>query len=376
MTIPAIDLQAQYKSIKNDIDAALKNVITNAHFVGGKEIGLLEEKIASLTNTKYAVALNSGTDALYLALLALEISKDDEVITSPFTFFATAEVICLLGAKPVFVDINPQTFNIDETQIEKAITKRTKAIMPVHMFGLPANMSAIRNIAKQHEIPIVEDACQAIAATYKGKPVGGLGTIGCFSFYPTKNLGAWGDGGMITTNNTKIATTIRMLRNHGSKRKYFNDRVGISSRLDTLQAAVLLAKLPHLNKWTKRRQSLAHYFNRVLKGVLGISTPFVDNKSEHVYNQYTIRLPANKRDKIQAVLKQNGIASIIYYPIPLHIIPALAYLGYDKEDFPEALKASQEVLSLPLYPELKESQIDFIAALLKQHVYSLTHYDV
>lgn len=366
--ISILDLKAQYRSIQKDIDNAINSVIKDTAFIGGVHVQELEEKIAKYCNTKYAVGLNSGTDALYLSLWALGVKSQDEVITSPFTFFATAEVIALLGAKPVFVDILPASFNIDPDLIEKKITKKTKAIIPVHLFGQPARMDKIIKLAKKHNLHVIEDAAQAIGSEFKNKKTGNLADIGCFSFYPTKNLGAYGDGGMITTNSKRLADTIKMLRNHGSVVKYDNKTIGISSRLDGIQASILVAKLKYLDKWNKQRKTIAKLYNEKLANISFIETPSEEKDSKHIYHQYTIRVKNNKRDNLRKYLLENGISTMIYYPKPLHLLEAFKYLGYKMGDFPQAEQASLEVLSLPMYPELEKDKINYITKLIKKYV--------
>ncbi|OGK62535.1 transcriptional regulator [Candidatus Roizmanbacteria bacterium RIFOXYB2_FULL_38_10] len=370
MKIPILDLKAQYKSIQKEIDNAIKTVIAESAFIGGRHVEELEKNIAAYCGTKYAVALNSGTDALYLALWALGIGEGDEVITSPFSFFATAEVIAKVGAKPVFVDIDPTAFNIDPDLIKAKITKKTKAIIPVHLFGQAAEMDKINALAKKHKFFVIEDACQAIGATYKGKKTGNLGDIGAFSFFPSKNLGAYGDGGIVTTNNKDLADKIRQLRNHGSKVKYYNDEIGVSSRLDGIQAAILNAKLKHLDKWNKARNNVAKTYAKLMKNVSGIILPNNENcklkieHCQHVFHQYTIRVKNGKRDELKKYLADKGIQTMIYYPVPLHLLKAMEYLGYKKGSLPEAEKACSEVLSLPIYPELKNKTITQIGKIL------------
>ncbi|MFA5136561.1 MAG: DegT/DnrJ/EryC1/StrS family aminotransferase [Patescibacteria group bacterium] len=372
MKIPILDLYAQYKSIKKQINKAIQTVIDESSFIGGRHVEELEKNIARYCGTKYAVALNSGTDALYLALIALGIGKGDEVITSPFTFFATAEVIVKVGAKPVFVDIDPITFNIDPNKIEAKVTKKTKAIIPVHLFGLPSPMNQINQVTKKHGLFIIEDACQAIGATHQGKKTGSLGDIGCFSFFPSKNLGAYGDGGIVTTNNQQLSNQITMLRNHGSKIKYYNDQIGVSSRLDGLQAAILNVKLKYLDKWNKERNRVAQIYNKLLKDIPWISLPTNNNQQlatnnyHHVFHQYTIRITNGKRDALRKYLAEKGIQTMIYYPIPLHRLKALEFLKVKKGSLPEAEKACGEVLSLPVYPELKVGNIKYIVKKIKR----------
>lgn len=360
--IPMVDIYAQYKSIKKEIDNAIGEVIKNSAYIGGQYVEKFEEDMAKFCETKYALGLNSGTDALYLSLWALGIKEGDEVITTPFTFFATAEVIVRLGAKPIFVDINPDTFNIDENLIEEKITKKTKAIIPVHLFGLPVNMEKIDQIAKKYKLFVIEDACQAIGAKYQGKKVGNLGDIGCFSFFPSKNLNAYGDGGMVTTNNLALAEKIKMLRNHGSKIKYYNDEIGVSSRLDGLQAAILSVKLKHLNKWNKSRQNIANSYNNLLRNIDYIELPKydLDKNSSHVYHQYTLKIKNRKRDELKKYLEDNNISSMVYYPLPIHLLKAMEYIDIKKGSLPVVEKMCSEVLSLPIYAELDKKKIEFI----------------
>lgn len=367
-SIPSADLYKEYLSIKTDIDKAIAKVIADSAFIGGKYVEALEEKIASFCQTKYAVALNSGTDGLYLSLWALGVGAGDKVITTPFTFIATAEVIAVLGATPIFVDIEKDTFNIDATQIEEKITKKTKAIIPVHLFGQPAQMDKIKKLAKKYKLFVIEDACQAIGAEFNGKKAGSIGDIGCFSFFPSKNLGGYGDGGIITTNSKKLADKIRLLRNHGSLMRYHNEIIGVSSRLDGIQASILLAKLPYLDRWNKKRREIAKYYNNVLKNVKNIELPKEEKNSYHVYNQYTIRVKNGKRDMLKKHLLKHGITSMIYYFTPLHLQKALKYLNYKKGDFPIAEKASTEVLSLPVYPELSKEETTYITNTIKRYV--------
>lgn len=368
VTIPIVDLYAQYKSIKKEIDNAIKDVICDSAFVGGPYVEKLEDRIAGYCNSKYAVALNSGTDALYLSLWALGIKQGDEVITTPFTFVATAEVIALLGAKPVFVDIQYDTFNIDPNLIEEKITKKTKAIIPVDLFGQPAQLDIISRIAKKHNLYVVEDACQAIGADFMNKRIGSISDITCFSFFPSKNLGAYGDGGIVTTNSKKISQTIRMLKNHGSIVKYKNEVIGISSRLDGIQANILLSKINHLDKWNEKRRRIALTYSRLLKDTLPIEISSKISNIKHVYHQYTIRIKKGKRDILKTDLDNAGIQTMIYYPTPLHLLKAMRYLGYKKGDFPVAEAASKEVLSLPIYPELRLKEIQLITNSIKNHV--------
>lgn len=347
-----LSLTKQYKLIKKEIDSSIRRVLKSTVFIGGREVEEFEKEMAMFCGAKYAIGVNSGTDAIFLALKSLNIKDGDEVITTPFTFIATAGVIHNCGARPVFVDIDPKTFNIDYRKIEEKITPRTKAIVPVHIFGQPADMEEIIAIAKRHNLSIIEDAAQAVGANYKGRKAGTIGDLGCFSFFPSKNLGAYGDGGMIVTNNKDLADQIRLLKNHGSspKEKYFNLIIGTNSRLDSIQAAVLRVKLKHLVKWSKKRGEKAYYYDKNLNRVGDVITPFVDKNRDHIFHQYTIRV--KNRDGLRCYLERKGIPSMIYYPLPLHLQPAFKYLGLKKGDYPVAEAVSNEVLSLPIYPEL------------------------
>ncbi|MBU0567693.1 DegT/DnrJ/EryC1/StrS family aminotransferase [bacterium] len=363
MGISLLDLKAQYREIKPEIDEAVLNCLSSGHFILGENVSLLEEEVAAYCEAKYGIGVASGTDALLLALMAYGIGPQDEVITSPFTFIATAEVITLLGAKPVFVDIDQQTFNLSPDLIKEAITPRTKAIIPVHLYGQAADLDPILNLARNHNLKMIEDGAQAIGARYKGRRIGGIGDVGALSFFPAKNLGGYGDGGMVLTNDEEIAGKIKKLRVHGSSKKYHHSLIGINGRLDELQAAILRVKLKRLEEWTKARQRNASYYNQLLEDS-PVTTPRVLPFNEHVYNQYTIR--ANDRDRLQEYLKERGIDSAIHYPIPLHLQEAFAYLSYKEGDFKESERAAQQVLSLPNYPELKESQIEEVASNIKE----------
>jgi len=366
--IKFFDLQKQYRLIKEEINSAVQGVLQSGHFILGKEVGLLEQKIAELTGAKYAIGVNSGTDALLLSLMALGIKEKDEVLVPDFTFFATAEVIALLGAKPVFIDINPRTFNIDSKKIEAAITKKTKAIIPVHLFGQPAEMDLIMKIAKKYKLFVIEDAAQAIGAKYKGKPAGHFGDLACLSFFPSKNLGACGDAGMVLTSSKRLAEKLRLLRTHGSSpgHKYLNLILGLNSRLDTIQAVILLVKLKYFQLWTKQRIKNAKKYNQAFKKLNQAGqfiTPFILSQVYHVFHQYTVR--TTRRNELQKFLREQNIPTQIYYPLPLHLQPAFKYLGYQKGDFPEAEKAAQEVLSLPIYPEFLKKEQDLIIRKIK-----------
>lgn len=360
MKIQMLDLSEQYQSMKEEILQKLDEVMSSSRFILGDNVKKLESDIAKYSNVKHGVGVGNGSDAILIALQAAGVGEGDEVITTPFTFFATAGSIARVGAKPVFVDIDPVTFNIDPAKIEAAITPRTKAIIPVHLYGQMADMDPIVEIAQKYSLAIIEDAAQAIGAKYKGKTVGEMGTAAAYSFFPTKNLGAYGDGGMIVTNDDDIAEKCRIIRVHGSKPKYYHRVLGYNSRLDEIQAAILNVKFPHLNTWTEARRKRAAYYterlNEKLSGV--IQTPVEKEGNYHVFHQYTLRVP--QRDELQQYLNEQGIATMIYYPLPLHIQPVFNHLGYKEGDFPEVEKASKEALSLPMYPELKQEDQDYV----------------
>jgi dTDP-4-amino-4,6-dideoxygalactose transaminase len=352
-----LDLKTQFAGIKHEVLAAVERVLESQNFILGLEVEALETEVAQLVGTEFAVGCASGSDALLLALMALEVGPGDEVITTPFTFVATAGSVARLQARPVFIDINPETYDLNLDQLRSAITSKTKAIMPVHLFGLPAEMASILEIADAHGIPVIEDAAQSIAARYDDKVVGSLGTIGCFSFFPSKNLGGAGDGGMITTSDPELADHLRLLRVHGSRKRYEYELLGINSRLDALQAAILRVKLRHLDEWTAARQQNAERYRRMFAD-LGLDSyvqlPTVPPHRAHVYNQFVIRTP--HRDLLRRHLRAAGIPNEIYYPSPLHLQPAFAYLGHQPGHFPEAELACGEVLALPIFPELTEDQ--------------------
>lgn len=351
MAVPLLDLHRQYESLKAELDSAVLNVLDHGGFVLGPEVRELESKIAELCGVGHGVGVASGTDALLLALRAVGVVPGDEVITSDFSFFASAGVISRLGAKPVFVDIEPGTYNIDPGLIESAITPKTRAIIPVHLFGQVADMDPIMEIGRRHNITVIEDAAQAIGATYKNRPAGSIGDLGCFSFYPTKNLGAGGDGGMIVTNNEEYARLCRQLRVHGENPKYYYHHIGYNSRLDTLQAAMLLVKLPHLEKWSKQRAENARKYDEAFAGIPNLAIPAVpDYTTFHIYNQYTIASP--KRDEIVDGLNKAKIGNCIYYPLPFHKQICFEPLGYRAEDFPVSSKAANEVVSIPVNPDM------------------------
>lgn len=357
MLFPFLDLKAQFGAIKNDITQAVLQVLEEQHFILGPHVEALENDIAQLVDCEFGIGCASGSDALLLTLMLLGVEAGDEVVTTPYTFGATAGSIARLKARPVFVDIDPETYSIDPQQLAAVLSSRTRAIIPVHLFGLSANMKPIQEVAGSLDIPVIEDAAQAIGARYYGKPVGSLGALACFSFFPSKNLGGAGDGGMITTNDAKFADRLRMLRVHGCRRKYKYELVGINSRLDALQAAILRVKLSHLDAWTAgRRQKAARY--RELFAELGLQShvtlPFEPENYVHVYNQFVVR--AANRDQLREHLRRSGIPSEVYYPSPLHLEQAYAYLGYRAGDFPNSETASAETLALPIFAELTEAQ--------------------
>ncbi|CAA9295087.1 Aminotransferase, DegT/DnrJ/EryC1/StrS family [uncultured Coleofasciculus sp.] len=355
--VPPFNLTRQYQTIAEEISAAVQDVLTSGCYIGGSLVERFEQQFAQYTGVSDSVACNSGTDALYLALRALQIGPGDEVITTPFTFIATAEVISVIGAKPVFVDIDAKTFNLDIAKLEAAITKQTKAIIPVHLFGQPVDMTTLMAIASEHKIAVIEDSAQAVGAEWAGQKVGSIGHIGCFSFYPTKNLGACGDGGAVTTNDPVLASRIRMLREHGMSRvRYRHEETGINSRLDALQAAILEIKLRYLDQWNNARSEIAAKYQELLQPLPGVVIPQEASGGRAVWNQYTIRLTKDGndgyRDKVRDQLQQLGISSTVYYPLPLHLQPVYQDLGYQVGQLPIAEQACHEVLSLPMFPEL------------------------
>ena len=367
MKIPLVDLKAQYDSIKSEIDNAIRSVIESTQFILGPVVEAFESEMAAYCQTKFATGVASGTDALQLALLASNIQPGDEVITTPFTFIATAEAITQCGAVPVFVDIDPRTYNIHPTKIEIRITERTKAILPVHLYGQPVDMDPILQLAKNYNLKVIEDCAQALGTKYKGKKTGSLGDAGCLSFFPSKVLGAYGDGGMVVTNDPEIAEKVAMLRNHGCRQKYYHLMPGFNSRLDELQAAILRVKLKHLNDWIELRRHKASFYSQLFNQIDGIQPPYVAPDSYHIFNYYTIRLEKSKsnRDKTQEYLHAQGIATAIYYPLSLHLQQVYKSLGYKPGDFPESEQAHEEVLSLPMYPELGDDKIEAIARAIK-----------
>jgi dTDP-4-amino-4,6-dideoxygalactose transaminase len=372
--VPLLDLQAQYETIRDEVRGAVERVFDSQHFVLGAEVQALEEEIARYSQTKFAIGCASGSDALLLALMACGVGTGDEVITTPFSFFATAGAIARLGARPVFVDIDEGTFNLDPSLVAAAITERTKAIVPVHLYGQCVEMDPLIELSRQGcrraadrdvaaPIPIIEDAAQAIGAEDRSRRAGSMGTIGCFSFYPSKNLGGAGDGGMLATNDLDHARRLHMLRVHGEETKYHHKVIGINSRLDALQAAVLRAKLPHLEEWTTGRQRKAQQYELMFldAGLTEqVEAPYVRSNARHIFHQFVIRVRDGRRDALRAHLRDHGVGTDVYYPAPLHLQECFAYLGYKEGDFPIAEAAAKETLALPVYPELTEEQQDYV----------------
>jgi dTDP-4-amino-4,6-dideoxygalactose transaminase len=364
MTVPILDLKAQYASIKEEIQAAIHAVLENQHFILGPEVKALEKEIAEYCGTKYAVGVASGTDALILSLKACGIGPGDEVIVPSFSFIATADAVSLLGATPVFADIQPDTYNIDPAGIERLITPRTKAIIPVHLYGQAADMDPLLSLARTHNLKIVEDTAQAIGATYKGRRVAGIGDIGCISFFPSKNLGGYGDGGMVVTNSEEMHRHLVSLRAHGSIKKYFSEEQGWNSRLDELQAGILRVKLRYLDQWSSGRRKVADRYDELLAGLSEVITPARNGFGDHVFHQYTVRVP--HRDALQKQLAMAGVTTMVYYPTPMHLQPIYATLGYREGDLPVTEAACQQVFSLPMFPELQSEQIEYVVDSLRQ----------
>jgi len=368
MTVPMLDLKAQHAQIRDAVLQKLQQVVEEQAFILGQPVQDLEVRIAALSHAKHGIGVASGTDGLLLPLKALDLKPGDEVITSPFTFFATAGAIHNAGARPVFADIDPCTYNLDPAAVEAAITPRTRAILPVHLYGQMAAMERLVPLARNRGVALIEDACQAIGARRKvdgeWRTAGELGTATSFSFFPSKNLGGWGDGGMVVTSDDRMGERVRRLRTHGGAKLYHHDEVGVNSRLDALQAAVLLAKLPYLQSWSEARRANAAWFCEALKSVAAVRTPVTDPLNEHIFHQYVIE--AERRDALQAHLKAKGIGTAIYYPVPLHLQPCFAYLGYAAGRFPVAEAAAHRVLALPVYPELTEAQQAYVAGAIRE----------
>ncbi|WP_341301632.1 DegT/DnrJ/EryC1/StrS family aminotransferase [Lysinibacillus sp. FSL H8-0500] len=362
MKIPMLDLAEQYQTIKEDVLIEFDKVMSSSQFILGSNVKQLEADVAKLSNVKHGIGVANGSDAIHIALQAAGVGEGDEVITTAFTFFATGGAIARANAKPIYVDIDPITFNIDPLKVEEAITEKTKAIIAVHLYGQMVDMESLRAIAIKYNLVLIEDAAQAIGAKQNGQPVGELGIAATYSFFPTKNLGAYGDAGMLVTNNDELAENARIIRVHGSKPKYYHQVLGYNSRLDELQAAILNVKLLHLEKWTEQRRAHAAYYTEQIQEKAGkyVTTPTEAVGFYHVYHQYTLRV--ERRDELQIYLKEQGVATMIYYPIPLHLQPVFAYLGYKEGDLPITEQATKEVLSLPMFPELKKEQQDYIIA--------------
>ena len=360
MNVPLLDLRAQFQTIRGEVMAAVERVFESQHFILGPEVEAFERDAAEYCRIKHAIGCGSGSDALLLALTALGAGPGDEVVTASFSFFATAGSIARLGARPVFVDISPDDFNVDPNLIERAITPRAKAILPVHLFGQCAEMDAIREVADRHNLPVVEDAAQAIGAGYCERRAGAMGAVGCFSFFPSKNLGGAGEGGLMTTDDDDLAEKLRLLRVHGMRPKYYHKVVGVNSRLDALQAAVLGVKLKYLERWSDARRRNAEHYDKLFAeaGVEEVTTPAVRPNRRHIFNQYTIR--CSRRDELMDFLKRRGVGSEIYYPAPLHLQECFAHLGYKPGDLPATERASRECLSLPIYPELTEEMRQYV----------------
>lgn len=366
MAVPLLDLRAQHATIRDDVVGAMMQVVDDQAFILGPVVERLEQAVAGLSNARFAIGCANGTDALLLSLRALDVRHGDEIVTTPFTFFATAGAIHNVGARPVFADIDPDTFNISPQAATAAVNARTKAVIPVDLFGQLAQVDAIR--AANPDVPIIEDAAQSIGASRRigdrTVRAGEAATIGTFSFFPSKNLGGYGDGGMIVTQDETLANRLRRLRVHGGLKTYFHEEVGFNSRLDALQAAVLLAKLPHLERWSASRRRNAEYYNAAFAGMSDVRIPVIDPANVSIYNQYTLRV--SRRDDLQEHLKTKGIGSSIYYPLPLHLQPCFSYLGYSEGAFPESERAAKEVISLPIYPELTTAHLDEVIGAVKE----------
>jgi dTDP-4-amino-4,6-dideoxygalactose transaminase len=360
MQVPLLDLKAQYAKLRDEVRPAIDEVLDSQICIGGPKVEALEKAVAAYSDCQFAVGASSGTDAILNALMSLGLGTGDEVITTPYTFFATGGCIARLGAKPVFVDIDPRTYNIDPKLVAKAVTKKTKAILPVHLYGQMADLDPILAVAREAKLAVIEDAAQSIGSTYRGKKAGSVGTCGCFSFFPSKNLGGVGDGGMVVTNDPALAERVAVMRNHGSKPKYYHKFIGGNFRLDPLQAAVLLVKLKYLPAWHEGRRKNAAYYDQKFAGQKKVVTPHIESWNYSIYNQYVIRVP--NRDAVLAHLKEKKIGSEIYYPLPLHLQECFAYLGYKAGDLPHSEAAAKETLALPIYPELTGEMKDYVVA--------------
>ncbi len=362
-----VDVKRQYQIYKSEIDRAVLDVMASGQFINGPDVNKFCGEMQDYLGVKHAIPCASGTDALQLALMALDIGPGDEVITTPFTFVATAETIAILGAKPVYVDIDEKTYNLNPGLIEKALTKKTRAVIPVHLYGQTVDMDPLLEVACDHGLAVIEDAAQALGEKYKGKPVCSLGLLSCISFFPSKNLGAFGDAGMVTTNDDKMAEKVRVIANHGSTKRYYHDLLGVNSRLDTIQAAILRVKLKHLDEWNKKRRNNARYYSESLKD-RAVITPFIADYADHIFHQYTLRLEKG-RDELHRFLNKKNIPNAIYYPIPLHLQEAYKKTsGYKRGDFPVSEKMAQQVLSLPMHPDLTREEQDYVVAAIKEFI--------
>jgi len=363
MEIPQMDLARQHKPLERELKAAFAEILETNHYILGEKVAIFEKDLAKLVGTEFAVGVGSCTDALRLALAALHIGPGDEVITTPFSFVATADVIVRAGAKPVFVDINPETYNISSEQVKAAITPRTRAVIAVHLYGLPSRINVLQPLCHAKNIALIEDCAQALGAEVDGKPVGSWGTIGCHSFFPTKALGGFGDGGACTLNDAELSRELQSLRVHGMRIRYVSEHIGFKSRLDALQAALLLVKLPHMHKWAEERQKSARLYDEGLKG-LPIVLPSIPQGRTHVFHQYTIR--TDRRDKLADHLKVNGVSTAVYYPVPIHLQPAFEFLGHKAGSYPKAEKASAEVLTLPLFAGIRPDEIEYVCEKVRE----------
>lgn len=384
MKVPFFDAKRQFERLRPQLLEAAERVLASGRYVLGEEVARFEEEIAQYLGVKYAIGVASGTDALWLSLKALGVGPGDFVLTSPFTFFATVSAILNTGALPVFADIDPLTYNLDPTKVEESLEgknpvwerlgidpRRVKVLLPVHLYGFPAKMDYLMDIARRYQLAVVEDAAQALGAEHRGQKVGTIGDLGAFSFFPTKNLGAFGDGGLVVTNNEVLAQKVRMLRAHGSQCKYYHELVGTNSRLDALQAALLRVKLGYLDKWIDARRRIAAQYTKAFNAREGIDPPAEADGSRHTYHQYTVRVSQGSRDDLRAFLQEQGVGTMVYYPTPAHLQPALENLGYREGDFPEAERASREVLSLPVFPELRIEEVIYVIQKLLLGLYYL-----
>jgi dTDP-4-amino-4,6-dideoxygalactose transaminase len=374
MQVPLLDLKQQHAALREELRAALERVLDSQQFIMGEDVRLLEAELARYTRAAHAVGCGSGSDALLLALLALDVREGAEVVTTPFSFFATAGAVVRAGARPVFVDIEPRTYNIDADKVEAACTGRTRALLPVHLYGQCAEMGEILRVARERGVPVIEDAAQAIGAEDEsGRRAGSIGDAGCFSFYPTKNLGAAGEAGLLTTNDDNLAERLRRLRVHGGATEYHHEEVGFNSRLDTLQAAVLRVKLPHLDAWSDARRERAERYTRLLSEAgleEFVTPPHIRPGARHIFHQYVVRVAAARRDPLIEHLKANGVGTKVYYPVPLHLQPCFADLGYEEGDFPESERAARETLALPMFPELTRGQQEYVVETVRRFFFA------